>query len=224
VAVKGVRFATVAAVLFDLDGTLADTAPDLAGAANEMRAARNLAALPLAALRPYASHGARGLLGAALARTPADTDYEALRDEFLQRYEARLCAQSQLFANVEDLLVALAARSLPWGIVTNKIARFTIPLVQLLGLASRARVVVSGDTTAHTKPHPEPLLHAARALGLAPAECLYVGDDRRDIEAGHAAGMGTVAAAYGYCADTDPRDWSADALINSPIELLELLP
>ncbi len=217
------RLAPARAVLFDLDGTLADTAPDLAGAANEMRVARGLSPLPFGALRPYASHGARGLLGAALAVQPGDTNYEALRDEFLARYELRLARDSRLFEGVARLLVDLGTRATPWGIVTNKVTRFTEPLARALGLAAHSAVTVSGDTTAHTKPHPEPLLHAARALGLDPASCIYVGDDARDIAAGRAAGMQTVAAAYGYCADSDPRSWQANALIHAPLELLELL-
>ena len=217
------RFGGVRAVLFDLDGTLADSAPDLAAAANAMREARGLGPLPLAALRPLASHGARGLLRAALAKTPGDADYEALSDEFLVRYEQALAVHTRLFPGVAALLAALETRGLAWGIVTNKAMRFTAPLVETLRLAIRAAVIVAGDTTAHSKPHPAPLLHAATRMRLAAGDCVYVGDDLRDIEAGRAAGMRTIAAAWGYCADSDPHDWDADAVIDAPLELLPLL-
>ncbi len=210
-------------MLFDLDGTLADTAPDLAGAVNAMRVARGMRAMPVSDLRAYASHGARGLIGAGLGRTPADTEYAALRDEFLGLYERDLCVQSRLFDGIDLVLDALAARSIRWGVVTNKATRFTEPLVALLGLTPRAGTVVSGDTTAHSKPHPAPLLFAAAQLQLDPKYCVYVGDDLRDIQAGQAAGMLTVAAAYGYCAGSDPNQWGADALVDSPSALLALL-
>lgn len=217
------RFNGIAAVLFDLDGTLADTAPDLAGAANAMRIERGLPALPLSRLRPVASQGARGLLREALGKVPGDADYELLREEFLSRYEARLCEESQLFEDMAAVIQALAERGLRWGIVTNKARRFTEPLIELLKVTPAPGVVVSGDTTAHIKPHPAPLLHAALQLGIAPAHAIYVGDDERDIAAGRAAGMGTVAAAYGYCAHSAPESWKADALILRPLELLTLL-
>jgi len=210
-------------VLFDLDGTIADTAPDLAAAANAMRRARGMNDLPLTILRPYASQGARGLVGAALQKTPVDPEYEALREEFLTRYENALCVESRLFHETELLIEALEQRGLKWGIVTNKVGRFTTPLVSLLKLVPGASTVVCGDTTPHTKPHPAPLLYAASEMQVSPLHCVYIGDDRRDIEAGRAAGMSTVAAAYGYCAETDPHDWQADGLINSPLELLDLL-
>jgi phosphoglycolate phosphatase len=216
-------FAGVRAVLFDLDGTLADTAPDLAQAANQVRSARGLAPLPYSRLRPVASHGARGLLRVALDVGPDDPQYESVRAEFLRYYTERLCVESKLFDQIEPLLLALAGRGLPWGIVTNKIARLTSPIVHALALVPRAQTVVSGDTTAFAKPHPAPLLFAASAMHVAANSCLYVGDDRRDIEAGRAAGMRTVAAAYGYCADEDPGEWGADALIHAPLELLELI-
>ena len=216
-------FDGVRAVLFDLDGTLADTAPDLAHAANTMRTVRGLDALPYAALRPVASHGARGLLGVAFEVVPEQPDYAALRSEFLDNYARRLCVDSDLFAGGAVLLDTLTARQIPWGIVTNKAARFTTPLVAALALVPAALTVVSGDTTPFSKPHPAPLLHAAAALSVAPESCLYVGDDRRDIEAGKAAGMHTVAAAYGYCGDSDPSTWGADALIHTPLELLSLI-
>ncbi len=199
------------AVLFDLDGTLADTAPDLAAAANKMRTARGLAPLPLATLRPLASAGARGLLGAAFEIKPADPGYEAMRLEFIANYAADICTLSSLFDGIAGLLLELSARRVPWGVVTNKATHLTEPLAELLGLAADAGCIVCGDTTPHAKPHPAPLLHAAQILGIAPAAIVYVGDDLRDIQAGQAAGMQTIAAAYGYCGDSlAPQAWGAD--------------
>ncbi len=211
------------AMLFDLDGTLADTAPDLAAAANAMRVDRGLEALPLAVLRPMASHGARGLLQVAFDRSPEDDDYEALRVEFLDRYESSIDTYSRLFDGMDEVLLALESRGIAWGIVTNKAMRFTAPLTTLLGLAERAGVVVGGDTTAFAKPHPAPLLHAAEALDIPASECIYVGDDLRDIVAGKAAGMRTVAAAWGYCGRTEPACWDADVVLQRPLDLMTLL-
>jgi len=211
-------------VLFDLDGTIADTAPDLAGAVNRMLLARGREPVALAALRPLASHGARGLIGRAFGLLPADPGYEALRQEFFREYEAALCEESSLFPAMAETLAALEDDGIRWGIVTNKIARFTEPLVRALGLAERAACIVSGDTTQHAKPHPAPLLHALGQAGSAAADALYVGDDLRDVQAGQAAGIRTVAAAYGYLGDGAPVDsWGADAVIAHPSELLELV-
>ena len=209
-------------MLFDLDGTLADPAPDLAAAANEMRIARGFPALPLENLRPVASQGARGLLGVAFEKTPDDADYETLRDEFLSRYEAALTIHTRLFEGIDAVLDALEERGLSWGIVTNKATRFTAPIAEYLELAHRAGAIVSGDTTAFSKPHPGPLLHAAELLDLPPSECVYVGDDYRDVVAGHAAGMYTIAAAWGYCADCAPTQWKADMVLARPLDLLTL--
>jgi len=206
-------------MLFDLDGTLADTAPDLAAAANAMRVARGLDALPLGPLRQRASEGARGLLRVAFDRAPSDPEFEDLRVEFLSRYESALAVHTRLFDGMPEVLDALEERGLAWGIVTNKAARFTDPLAKLLGLAVRAGAIVSGDSTAFTKPHPAPLLHAAELLELPPSECVYVGDDHRDILAGHAAGMDTIAAAWGYCA-TPAAQWEAGAVLKHPLDLL----
>jgi phosphoglycolate phosphatase len=211
------------AIFFDFDGTLADTAPDLAGAANDMRIARGLAPLPLSALRPHASAGARGLVGAAFGLTPQDSGYEALKNEFLARYEQRMTRDTTLFDDIEALLGRLEEAGLLWGIVTNKLARYTLPITRHLQLAHRASAVVSGDTTPHAKPHPAPLLKAAEQADVPPLRCWYVGDDLRDIQAARAAGMGAVAAAYGYCGDSAPQQWGADALIHAPLELLALL-
>ena len=214
---------TVRAVLFDLDGTLADTGPDLGGAVNRMRERRGLAALPLARLRPVASAGARGMLGVGFGLAPADAGYGALRDEFLAEYEAALDRDSRLFDGVAECLAALGARGLPWGVVTNKATRFTGPVVAGLGLGGAA-VVIAGDTTPHAKPHPEPLYEACRRLGVAPHEAVYVGDDLRDVQAARACGMPSVAAAYGYLGDgPDLVVWGADAVIDTPLALLDLL-
>ena len=172
------------AVLFDLDGTLIDSAPDLAGAGNDMRIHRGLPALPMASFRPMVGSGARGMVGIALQLTPDSPDYEAARDEFLARYEARLTRESAVFAEMLPVLAALDTHPLPWGIVTNKATRYTVPVVRGLGLENRAAVLICGDTTAHAKPHPAPLLEAARRLGHAPQACVYGGDDPRDMQAG----------------------------------------
>ncbi|HQR57470.1 MAG TPA: phosphoglycolate phosphatase [Burkholderiaceae bacterium] len=211
-------------VLFDLDGTLVDTAPDLAGAVNRMLVSRGREALPLSELRPVASHGARGLIGRAFGLTPADAPYEALRQEFFAEYESALSEASTLFPTMAETLESLEEDGLAWGIVTNKIARFTDPLVRALGLTERAVCVVSGDTTAHAKPHPAPLMHALRQAGCTAPESVYVGDDLRDVQAGQAAGMRTVAAAYGYLGNEVPIEhWGADAVIAQPAELLGLI-
>ena len=211
-------------VLFDLDGTLVDSAPDLAGAGNEMRLHRGLPSLPLAQFRPMVGSGARGMLGVALQVTPQDESFAALRDEFLERYERRLTRESRVFDEMAPVLDALESRSLRWGIVTNKATRYTQAVVEGLALAARAAVVICGDTTPHAKPHPAPLLEAARRLGVAPADCLYVGDDERDMQAGRGAGMRTVAAAWGYLGEGEPiANWRADAVISRPAELLQLL-
>lgn len=212
------------AVLFDLDGTLADTAPDLVAAVNKMRHERGLEMVPLDDLRPLASAGARGLLGGAFGIGPEHHDYASMREEFLANYEADLCIETTLFPGIDAMLDELDARGVRWGIVTNKVARLTDPLVALLGLDLHAGCVVSGDTTPHSKPHPAPLLHAARELNLAPERIVYVGDDLRDVQAGFAAGMVTVAAAYGYCGnDIPPTRWHAQYIVDSPADLQKLL-
>jgi 2-phosphoglycolate phosphatase len=211
-------------VLFDLDGTLADTAPDLAGAVNRMLAARGETPLPIETLRPLASHGARGLIGRAFGLTPGDTGYEDLRQEFFREYESALCEASELFPLMAETLEQIERDGILWGIVTNKIGRFTAPLVQALGLGQRAVCVVSGDTTAYAKPHPAPLLHALATAGVNAGAAVYVGDDLRDVQAGRAAGLRTVAAAYGYLGDGEPVErWGADHIIDRPSELLSLL-
>ncbi|TMS59900.1 phosphoglycolate phosphatase [Imbroritus primus] len=211
-------------VFFDLDGTLADTAPDLAAAANRLRVDHGQPPLPLDQLRPVASAGARGLLGVAFGITPEDDGYAVLRDTFLDYYESALAVDTRLFDGIPDVLEALQAAGMPWGIVTNKNSRFTEPLVTQIGLRQHAAAIVSGDTTPHAKPHPAPLLHAAAAAGLDAARCVYIGDDLRDIQAGRAAGMTTIAAAYGYCGDGLPAAmWQADHIVQSARELTALL-
>lgn len=210
------------AVLFDLDGTLADTAPDLAAAVNQARKARGLAPAPYEILRPVASAGARGLIGAAFDLKPDDGGYDELRLEFLRNYENAIAVESRLFDGIPALLTALESHGLRWGIVTNKASRFTGLLVPQIGLGA-AQCLVSGDTTPYSKPHPAPLLEASRRLGVSSEECWYVGDDLRDIEAGRAAGMTTIAAAWGYCGNTEPVGWNADALESSPFTLIELI-
>jgi N-acetyl-D-muramate 6-phosphate phosphatase len=216
--------AGISAVLFDLDGTLVDSAPDLAGAANELRARHQRPPLPFEALRPMVGAGARGMLGVAFGVTPADPAFEALREEFLSLYEARMLRDTRVFADMEPVLAGLEAAGLRWGIVTNKHERFAWPVIRGLGLDTRAAALVAGDSTPHAKPHPAPLLEAARQAGLPPETCIYVGDDLRDIQAGRAAGMAALAAAWGYlgqgeCID----DWAADAVLSEPIDLLKWL-
>ena len=219
------RALPVDAVLFDLDGTLADTAPDLAAALNRVRVDRGLDPVPASHLRSSSSHGARGLIGAGMGVAPEHPDYLALRDAFLAHYECALCVDTMLFADVDALLGGIEARALKWGIVTNKATRYTMRLLDSLGLGERAGVVVCGDTTPHTKPHPAPLLAAAARLGVPAARCVYVGDAERDVAAGVAAGMRTIIARYGYIdAREDPQSWPADGVIDDPVALLAWLP
>lgn len=214
----------VQAVLFDLDGTLIDSAPDLAGAVNALRERKGLAAVPYARLRPMVGTGARGMIGAAFGLQPGDAGFDDLRDEFLDLYEQNLLRHTRVFEQMVPVLDALDAAGLRWGIVTNKAERFTLPVVQGLGLHLRAGAVVCGDTTPHAKPHPAPLLEAARRIGCDAAACVYVGDDLRDVQAGRAAGMATLAAAWGYLGQGEAIDaWGADGLIDIPGELLKWL-
>ena len=211
-------------VFFDLDGTLADTAPDLVAATNQLLSARNLPLKPYEQLRPCASAGAHGLIGGAFGIDTKHPDFIPLRDEFFANYEKALFVHSKLFEGMEHLLNQLESAQLPWGIVTNKSERFTNPLIELMGLSQRSISTVSGDTTPHSKPHPEPILHAARIANLDPNKSLYVGDDIRDVIAGKAAGMKTVAAAYGYCGCEEPPEaWGADFIIQTPQELLQII-
>ncbi len=211
----------VGAILFDLDGTLADTAPDLARALNRVRAERGLPPLPSEVARPHTSSGARGLLKAGFDIAPEDEGYGALRERFLDFYEEELCVETRLFEGIPELLVKIRARKLPWGIVTNKGRRFTEPLLRLLAVDHLAGCVVSGDSTRHIKPHPAP---AASLLSQRPADCVYVGDDLRDAQAARAAGMRFVAAGWGYHGEGgDPTAWDAEAVIAHPREVLDFL-
>jgi len=210
------------AVLFDLDGTLIDSAADLAAAANAMRVDRGLPVLPLSQYRPHGGSGARGMLSQAFAVAPGQAGYEELKREFLDRYELLMYDSTRPFDGIEAELLGLAGSGLAWGIVTNKAERFALPLTKALGLAAAA--VVGGDTTGHTKPHPAPLLEAARRLRVPPETCLYVGDDERDILAGRAAGMATAAATWGYLGHSGEfRHWGADIELTAPGELLKQL-
>lgn len=212
------------AVLFDLDGTLADTAPDLGSALNRLRGEEGYACVALERLRPVASNGVRGLLEIGFDLTPEHHRYAELAERFLSHYMAGLCVDTVLFDGVADLLDELEARHIPWGIVTNKQSRFTVPLVENLGLAQRAACIVCGDSAARAKPHPDPLFLASELLHVRPECCVYVGDDLRDIQAGRDAGMSTVAAAYGYLGCNEPLStWGADAIIENPRELLRLV-
>ena len=219
------KFENIQAVLFDLDGTLIDSAPDLGSAVDQMRVDRGMPSLPLAHYRPMAGAGARGMIGLAFGFTPEHPEYDAMKEEFFRNYEACMTQRTFAFEGVVQMIDALVAAQLPWGVVTNKSKRFAEPLTQAMPLFKTAAVVISGDTTPFAKPHPEPLFEAARRLGIAPTACVYVGDDERDIVAGHAAGMKTVAATYGYLGlQSDVQKWQAHANIQSPLELSRLLP
>jgi 2-phosphoglycolate phosphatase len=211
------------AVLFDFDGTLADTAPDLAAAVNRMRAEQGQEPLPLAQLRPFASAGARGLVHAAFGVKPGDTDYASLRETFLELYAERVCKETTLFPGIAELLAELRSRDIRWGVVTNKATRFTEQI--LLSLQLKPDCVACGDTTAHLKPHPASLLHAAEQLNLPPASCYYLGDDLRDMKAAHAAGMHAIAVEWGYHHPESggPGTWEAEAVIAHPLDLIKHL-
>lgn len=214
----------VDAVLFDLDGTLLDSAPDLGFAANQLRIARGLQALPQTHYRPFVGAGARGMLHIALDVTPEAADFDALKEEFFQAYEKCMGMHSRLFDGVAQLLQALEINGLKWGVVTNKSERFTLPILSNVSDLAGAAAVVCGDTTPHSKPHPAPLWEAARRIPMQPERCIYVGDDERDMVAAQAAGMPSVAAAYGYLGNAGSVEvWKPDAIINSPIELTKLL-
>jgi len=211
-------------VLFDLDGTLADTAPDLGGALNRTRVEDGLAPLPLAQLRPVTSQGVRGLLREGYGLHPNDARYARLAERVLCHYAQNICVDTALFANMDKLLNELDAIGIKWGIVTNKHTRFAIPLLAALGLTPRAATIVCGDTTAKAKPAPDPLLHAARETGVTPAECVYLGDDERDIIAAKAAGIPAIAVRWGYIGSDKPIDeWSADYIIDDPLDLMNLI-
>ena len=214
----------VRAVLFDLDGTFADTAPDLARALNRVRAERGLEPLPPEVARPWTSSGARGLLKVGFGVTPESPDYRALRESFLDWYGRELCVETRLFDGIPEVIAKMRTHKLPWGIVTNKGKRFTDPLLRLLAVDHLAACAVSGDSTPHVKPHPAPLLLAAQLLELEPRTCVYIGDDLRDAQAAQAAGMPFLAAGWGYLGEGgDPDAWGADAVLAKPHAILDLL-
>lgn len=206
----------IRAVLFDLDGTLADTAPDMARTVNLMRTRRGLAAVPLGQVRAYVSSGARGMVCSAFGITPEHPEFGGLREEFLALYGDNLCIDTRLFPGMEELLGSLEERAIAWGVVTNKFERFARPLIEALGLGARAAVLVGGDTCARAKPFPDPLIFAAQRLQVTPADALYVGDDQRDVQAARAAGMPVLVAGYGYLGDGPPaHSWGADGIVDS---------
>lgn len=209
-------------VLFDLDGTLADTAPDLAAALNHVLKAHNCEPLPYETIRPYVSHG--GIALTTLGFGKDHPEFDSLYKELLAHYENNIANETTLFAGMDDLLTNLEANNLNWGVVTNKPGWLTAPLMQALKLTSRAATIVSGDTLKQRKPHPAPILHACNQAGSEAAECIYVGDAERDIEAGNAAGMRSIVALFGYIAESDkPNEWNAHASINHPKEILSII-
>jgi 2-phosphoglycolate phosphatase len=212
----------IRAVLFDLDGTFADTAPDLGAAVNHMRAIRGLRPVPLSETRRVTSLGARGLISAGFGIGPDHPDYPALREEFLVRYQNNLCVHSAPFPGMAELVDRLEAAGLRWGIVTNKSEQLALPLLQQMGYAQRAGCIIGGDTTPYMKPHPAPLLAGAAAIEVPAAACAYVGDDERDIIAGRAAGMTTIAVRFGYLNGSDPECWAADHVVDSAPEIANL--
>ncbi len=221
---RAAAFANIRAVLFDLDGTLIDSAPDLGHAVDSMRTARGLPSLPQDVYRPMAGMGARGMLNAAFDITPEHPDFDALREEFFSNYERCIHERTQPFGHVPQIVDALNRQRLRWGVVTNKTQRFAFPIVTRMAWFHSAGTIICGDTTAYAKPHPAPLLEAAARIGIDASQCVYVGDDERDIIAGRAAGMKTIAALYGYLGPgATPRQWGADALIENPRDLLKLL-
>lgn len=210
----------IEAVLFDLDGTLADTAPDMARTVNEMRAHRGLPPVEPSVVRPHVSKGARGMICSAFEITTEHPDFMAMREEFLEIYGRELCVHTTLFPGMGELLESLEAEGIAWGVVTNKFERFARPILAQLGLAARAGAIVGGDTCPRPKPFPDPLLFAAERIGVEPASTLYVGDDERDVQAARAAGMPVIVAGYGYLGDgTPPTEWDADAIVSSALEI-----
>ncbi len=210
------------AILFDLDGTLVDTAPDLAFALNTLLHEQGLETLPYADIRPVASHGSAGLLGLGFGISTQHQDYASLQQRFLQLYQDNIARETTLFEGMEEVISKLEQANITWGVVTNKPAFLTEPRMDALGLTERAACIVSADTTPFSKPHPAPMLHACELIQHQPEQCLYIGDAQRDIEAGKNANMKTVAALYGYLGEQDhPENWQADAIINHPSDILQ---
>ena len=210
----------IEAVLFDLDGTLADTAPDMARTVNILLERHGLPAVAAERVRPFVSQGARGMICSAFGITPEDPAFGALREEFLQVYEGNLNVETCLFPGMEALLQSLERQGIAWGVVTNKFERLARPVIEGLGLSDRARVIVGGDTCARPKPYPDSLLFASERLGVAPDRTLYIGDDARDVKAARAAGMAVIVAGYGYLGDgPDPSEWGADEILQNVHEM-----
>lgn len=208
-------------VLFDLDGTLADTAPDLAFALNTVLVEQGRAALPFAHVRPVVSHGAAALIRLGFGLGPEDEGFAPLRTRLLEIYRTNLAQETRLFPGMTELLLVLERLGMKWGVVTNKPAWLTEPLLHALGVAQRTCCIVSGDTTRQRKPHPEPMLHACAVSGSLPEQCIYVGDAQRDVEAGRQAGMKTLVALFGYLDASDlPAEWGADGMVEHPLEIL----
>lgn len=211
------------AILFDLDGTFADTAPDLAAALNRLRDDLDLAPVAVEQLRSYTSQGVRGMLKAGLDMHPGDAPYAEFYQRFLHYYSQDICVATTVFPGIDEVLSRLEERGAPWGIVTNKAQRFTLPLLDRLGYAKRAACVVSGDSAPRAKPAPQPMRLACTLIAREAARCLYVGDDPRDIEAGRAAGMVTVAVRYGYLGDGLPiESWGADHVVDRAADIVAL--
>jgi phosphoglycolate phosphatase len=213
---------TIETVFFDLDGTLADTAPDLATALNRVLVEQNRSPLPIDEIRPTVSHGGNAMICHAFGIEEKDPLFVSLRERFLTIYHDGLANATRLFPGMEDVLDSIEADGFSWGVITNKSAWLTEPLMEELELNLRAGCIVSGDSTEQRKPHPAPMLHACELVGCNPSHTLYIGDAQRDIEAGQRAGMHTLVAMYGYIAmDEDPASWGADGFINNPVEIID---
>ena len=211
-------------VLFDLDGTLLDTAPDLANALNAVLQSNGRPALPFDIIRPVVSHGGNALIELGFGLRPDEPGFDAVRQELLDYYQNNIAQHTRLFPGMEEVLDYIETHNLNWGVVTNKPGWLTDPLLEALDLTRRAAGIVSGDTLKERKPHPAPLLHACRLIGVEPQHCIYVGDAERDIQAGHNAGMATLVALFGYLMDGDrPETWGASALIQQPQDILSWL-
>ncbi|WP_455216637.1 HAD family hydrolase [Kaarinaea lacus] len=207
-------------ILFDLDGTLADTAPDLAFALNSVLQEQKRETLPFETIRPVVSHGGIALTSLGFGIEPGHPDFEPLRQRLLEIYRSNIARETRLFPGMEELLINIENSNRNWGIVTNKPSWLTEPLMDALGLSDRAACIVSGDTCVNRKPHPEPILHGCRLAGSEAEQCLYIGDAERDIEAGRRAGLHTIVALFGYIGENEnPVDWEADALLNSPADI-----
>ncbi|BBB15645.1 phosphoglycolate phosphatase-like protein [Candidatus Rickettsiella viridis] len=223
-SVKSHSHEKIDAVLFDLDGTLLDTASDLAATLNALLLAQQLPPLPLSAIRPMISEGAAGLLKLGFNLSEKDPKFPRLRQQFIEYYSQHSCEQTQLFAGVDTLIDHLETNHVAWGIVTNKSEALTMPLIEHFPLLKKAKCIVGGDTLSHSKPHPKPLLHACECIKSTPKHCVYIGDAKRDIDAANAAGMRSLIALYGYIPNqAELNSWHATAMINTPLELIDWL-